>query len=308
MLSHKSRLASKNKCSLYISYTWTFTHLSDDVTFIIWSRMYDVHCCLVSTHRHCLFPRIHLLAHAQRRRVVHEFVMRATVSVFAQNIKFELIPSMRAVDWFKNVLFIENEFRISRNELWFQVHINRLQCSNRIPFAIHSTVPTPTTSTRIWDKTKSICYFIAILLSHSLTFVSIFCFRLLCLLHLARVGKKQNANAKSFWTQWISFKILFQCFFLFVPDTPVVGVTLSASARIRLNLNAIWNTRAGYHICKWKAKYECMREKLTVARVHTPCYATYTHRNAYLTSPRQQHTVSRDMNNKERNNIHTSYP
>lgn len=61
------------------------------------------------------------------------------VSVFAQNIEFELIPSMRAVDWFKNVIFIGNEFRISWNELWFQVHINRIQCSNRIPFAIHST-------------------------------------------------------------------------------------------------------------------------------------------------------------------------
>lgn len=71
---------------------------------------------------------------------------------------------------------------------------------------------------------------------------------------LARVGKNNNENAKSFWTQWISFRILYQCFFLFVPDTPVVGVTLSAGAWIRLNLNAIWNTRADYHISHLQMK------------------------------------------------------
>lgn len=158
------------------------------------------------------------------------------------------------VDWFKNVLFIESEFLIAWNELWFQVRINRFLDSNRF----YSSLFFPLHRLQVFRSNKinfSFYCYLSKPLTHSfarsLTFVSIFS-------SSRRYGSGKKENAKSFWTQWISFKILFQFFFFSFSfsSSSAEHQQLVPFFLLRIRLNFVWMHEQAiiFRIYKWKAK------------------------------------------------------
>lgn len=197
--------------------------------------------------------------------VANTYLMRAKPLFFLakHRIWIEWYTSVRRWLFQKRTSFIENEFLISWNQMGFQVHMNRSQCSHRR--LLHS----PPLS--IW------------ILSRKVNF-SFYCHFFKPLAHSHSLKKQKSSLFDSVkkkipnhfeLSQWISF------FFPFFWHQPVVAIALSTwySSRFQIYTNRL-------SCFKFAIERKNGNVEPVIAQVHrVPCLMHTAHTSPYPTAP-----------------------